>query len=82
MDIADSLCCTPETNTTLLTNETPIKINFKRFSGVERSPNGPLIGSEEIIPNWRVAKPQCDWAGERHADLGQHGQSYTRLVHC
>ena len=42
MDIADSLCCTPETNTTLLTNYTPIKIHFKRFSGVERSPNGPL----------------------------------------
>ena len=28
--IADSLCCTAETNTTLYSNYTPIKINLKK----------------------------------------------------
>ena len=32
--IADSLCCTAETNTTLQSNYTPLKINFKKRVGV------------------------------------------------
>ena len=28
--VADSLCCTAETNTTLYSNYTPIKINLKK----------------------------------------------------
>ena len=31
--IADSLCCTAETNPILQSNYTPIKINFKKSTG-------------------------------------------------
>ena len=34
MCMADSLCCTLETNTTLQSNYTPIKINLKKDAGV------------------------------------------------
>ena len=41
MRTADSLCCTPESNTTLWSNYTPIKINCKKvFVGF---PGGAVV---------------------------------------
>ena len=44
--MADSFCCTAETNTTLQSNYTPVKINFKKYMCTSKS------GGWETGPHW------------------------------
>ena len=47
--IADSLCCTAETNTTLLSNYTPIK---KKESGISKSTTSHTAGDAAVENNF------------------------------
>ena len=52
--ITDSLCCTPETNTTLQINYTPIKFFFKKVNESEHSlqPSPLLSHLEKVMDEW------------------------------
>ena len=45
ISVAESLCCTTETNTTLKSNYTPIKINIKK----RRSLHSPRSETDKIL---------------------------------
>ena len=47
--IADSLCCTAETNTTLLSNYAPVKINSKVKCRRDSTDSGTLPSSKNYI---------------------------------
>ena len=61
--ITDSFCCTPETNTTLSVNYTPIKFNLKKTQWVITShcSEGLLLKRQQIASVGDVDKrePSC-----------------------
>ena len=48
--ITDSVCCTAETNTTLQSNYTPIKINLRKAKGA----NWLHINNSKLLNNYKT----------------------------
>lgn len=60
--VADSLCCSAETNTTLLSNHTPVKIRLKGISFQ------PLQTARYGDPSTRQARPGMEPRGASRND--------------
>ena len=62
MCMTDSLCCTPETNTTLLVNYTPIKLKKKK-ANPEANHKGKKrknIHASACFPHKRIWRSEAD----------------------